>query len=116
MLCLKSSAKNLLALTTLGCLGLVGLTLSPALSLVESSVDNDSGRGSGRITQQVPQTSHSNQAISYRGTGRLQNSDEPTTANRGSGRIETQDAQSIRTAYRGSGRISPVTLTLPDYA
>jgi hypothetical protein len=116
MPCLKTFAKNLFAFATLGCLGISGLAFGASLRLVDSSVDNDSGRGSGRVSTQVPQTVGPNGAVAYRGTGRLHNGHEPVTAHRGSGRIDTQDPQSSHTAYRGSGRISPLTMTSPEYA
>jgi len=115
MLCLNNSAKNLFAFAAVGCLSVGGLAIGESLRIVDSSVDNDSGRGSGRITTQVLPSLTANDEAAYRGTGRLHNGLEPTVSHRGSGRIDTQKPQLNNTAYRGSGRISTTSVAFSEY-
>lgn len=107
MLSLQNMAKYALAASVLGCLSISAFGISESLNLTHSQgEDETSHRGSGRIVTQVPQAT-----VSYRGTGRIGNESEYTTvAHRGSGRIDDQSPATNNSAYRGSGRMMPVTL------
>jgi hypothetical protein len=114
MLCLRSLASYLLAAAAFGCFSANPLLSGPILQTNDTTPEGSSHRGSGRI---VTQEALTRDAIAFRGTGRFHTPGNLyVISHRGSGRIDDQTTDSGKSAYRGSGRISPHPLQTAEFA
>lgn len=113
MLFFQQFGKFLLVGAALGCLSIAGVSSSISHQETTSEAeDATSHRGSGRVVSQVP-PSQFPQSFSLHQNSRTIHQ---IAGHRGSGRInqEGQDTKSV--AYRGSGRISKLSIHTPDWS